>query len=63
MIDNHGFNWAFKVKVDLVESLFVANYEIFNFMSNESFIIEDCVKFLFSNDILSSEITGLFNNK
>lgn len=63
MIDDHGFDWAFEFEVDLVESLFVAEDEVFNFMSDESFVIEDCVKFLLSDDILASQITGLFNNK
>lgn len=63
MIDDHGFNWTFEVEVDLVESLFVAEDEVFNFMSDESFVIKDCVKFLLSDDILASQITGLLDNK
>ena len=63
MINYHSFNWAFEVEINLVERFFITYNKIFDYMCNERFIIEDCIKFLFSDDVLASEITGLFNNK
>lgn len=63
MINDDCLNWPFKVKSYLVESFFVAYNEIFDFMSNKRFIVEDSIKLLFSNDVLTSEVTGLLNSK
>lgn len=63
MIDDDGFDWSFIVEVNWIERLFITDDKVFDFMSDESFVIENCVELLLSDDVLASEITGLLYYK
>ena len=63
VVDDDSFDWALKIEINLVYGFFVADDYIFNFVSLKVFIVEYRIEFLFSDDVLASEVAALLNGK
>jgi len=63
VIDDDGSDWSSEIEGDLVESVFVTENDIFDFVGFEVSVIEDSVQFHLSDSVLSSEIASLFDSE